>query len=188
MGKITLTFIGQLKLDRPLTVEHLAILNDNTKLGAFHPPTKVCPYEFTNQSIEFRVNTLMGMRMPPNLKCYDEWLKYLLEHFIQPWGYIVNGEIKMVNYDWMAAKLTVTDNKAEFWEGTTIYNREKVKYIRDMEENNRRLSEENKALKAKNKLLKSQLKYQPGAIGAIHAENHFKQLAESHSSSLTTKE
>ena len=25
---------------------------------------------------------------------YDEWLRYLIAHFLEPWGYVVNGEVR----------------------------------------------------------------------------------------------
>lgn len=178
MGKITLTFIGKLELDRELDTEHALIINDNIKVGEYGPPTKHCPYMVTedNKGLEFNVVTIMGMKMNPNLKCYDDWLKKLIDRFLQPWGYIVNGTIKLVNYDFLAAEIKVTNNVVSVWEGMMIYNREKVKYMRDLEINNQRLTEENGELKKQIKLLKSELKYQPGGTGALKAEIHFQEL------------
>lgn len=25
---------------------------------------------------------------------YEEWLRYLIEHFLQPWGYVLNGDVE----------------------------------------------------------------------------------------------
>lgn len=30
---------------------------------------------------------------------YVEWLEYLIEHFLKPWGYAVNGEVRWVGED-----------------------------------------------------------------------------------------
>jgi hypothetical protein len=30
---------------------------------------------------------------------HDEWVEYLIEHFLQPWGYVVNGQVKWQGSD-----------------------------------------------------------------------------------------
>jgi hypothetical protein len=30
---------------------------------------------------------------------YIEWLEYLIQHFLVPWGYVVNGEVHWVGED-----------------------------------------------------------------------------------------
>ena len=30
---------------------------------------------------------------------YIEWLKYIIEHFLQPWGFVINGEVKWQGED-----------------------------------------------------------------------------------------
>jgi hypothetical protein len=43
--------------------------------------------------------------------CYVEWLEYLIEHFLRPWGYLLNGEIKWQGEDEAdQGKIVVTDN------------------------------------------------------------------------------
>jgi hypothetical protein len=53
---------------------------------------------------------------------YVEWLRYLVEHFLRPWGYVLNGEVT-----WQGeesddiGKIVVADNKIEVKHGRVIY-------------------------------------------------------------------
>ncbi|MBL8794830.1 MAG: hypothetical protein JNM56_13055 [Planctomycetia bacterium] len=29
---------------------------------------------------------------------YDHWLKYIIDHFLVPWGYVLNGAVKWQGY------------------------------------------------------------------------------------------
>lgn len=43
---------------------------------------------------------------------YEEWLRYLIEHFFDPWGYVLNGSV-----DWQGedsddkGELKIADNR-----------------------------------------------------------------------------
>lgn len=42
---------------------------------------------------------------------YEEWLVYIIEHFLQPWGYVLNGEVEWRGEDWNdTGFLVVEDN------------------------------------------------------------------------------
>ena len=53
---------------------------------------------------------------------YTEWLDYLLEHFLVPWGYVLNGEVT-----WQGDErndigmIVVVDNVVEIKEGRIVY-------------------------------------------------------------------
>lgn len=53
---------------------------------------------------------------------YVPWLRYLIEHFLRPWGYVLNGEVT-----WQGeeaddrGKIVVTDNAIEVKVGRVVY-------------------------------------------------------------------
>jgi hypothetical protein len=45
---------------------------------------------------------------------YFEWIKYLIEHFIKPWGYVLNGEVEWRGEDWCdTGVISIKENNAE---------------------------------------------------------------------------
>lgn len=45
---------------------------------------------------------------------YVEWIEYLIEHFLEPWGYILNGEVKWQGESMEdRGKIVITDNHVE---------------------------------------------------------------------------
>jgi hypothetical protein len=43
---------------------------------------------------------------------YVEWLEYLIEHFLKPWGYVLNGEVSWRGEDFYdVGTITVEDNE-----------------------------------------------------------------------------
>lgn len=53
---------------------------------------------------------------------YTEWLEYLIYHFIEPWGYKLNGEVTWEGEDREdLGKIIVTDNKIELKHGRVDY-------------------------------------------------------------------
>lgn len=43
---------------------------------------------------------------------YEEWLVYLVQHFLKPWGYVLNGQVKWIGEDpGDMGMLVVEDNK-----------------------------------------------------------------------------
>lgn len=53
---------------------------------------------------------------------YVEWLRYLVEHFLAPWGYTLNGEVTWEGEEsGDLGKIVVTDNAVEVKAGTVTY-------------------------------------------------------------------
>lgn len=44
--------------------------------------------------------------------CYVEWLEYIIEHFLQPWGYVLNGDVYWEGEDGASdtGRISVMDN------------------------------------------------------------------------------
>lgn len=54
--------------------------------------------------------------------CYVEWLKYLIKHFFEPQGYVLNGEISYEGEDSEDfGVIVVTDNDVEVKYGIHVY-------------------------------------------------------------------
>ncbi len=53
---------------------------------------------------------------------YDKWLAYLIEHFLEPWGYMLNGEVKWFGEDPDdVGLLVVEDNMVSVKHGKIVY-------------------------------------------------------------------
>jgi hypothetical protein len=53
---------------------------------------------------------------------YIEWLQYLIQHFFEPWGIKLNGEIEWVGEDSSdRGKIVVVDNNVEILDGVIGY-------------------------------------------------------------------
>lgn len=53
---------------------------------------------------------------------YTEWLKYIIENFLKPWGYTVNGEVTWAGEDPSdLGKITVKNNVVLERAGTIVY-------------------------------------------------------------------
>lgn len=86
-------FRGQFNLDHPLTVVHKIELEKfaNERHGNWDPhkgmPGLYC------QWIPNKDGT--AIVYDGNEKFYDyvEWIEYLINKFLKPWGYVVNGEV-----------------------------------------------------------------------------------------------
>lgn len=56
---------------------------------------------------------------------YVEWLKYLIEHFIKPWGKTLNGEVEWYGEDREdIGKIVVKDNEVTVKEGQVTFGEE----------------------------------------------------------------
>lgn len=53
-----------------------------------------------------------GLEWDQGEKFYHEaeWLEYLIQHFLKPWGYELNGTVSVVYNDKEAGKITVSQN------------------------------------------------------------------------------
>ena len=53
---------------------------------------------------------------------YVEWISYLIENFLAPWGYVVNGEMEWVGEDkGDIGKIVIIDNMVEEHMGRYVY-------------------------------------------------------------------
>lgn len=53
---------------------------------------------------------------------YVEWLKYLINHFFEPWGIKLNGEVEWQGEESSdIGKIVVTDNKVQVLAGRVVY-------------------------------------------------------------------
>jgi hypothetical protein len=93
------SFDGRFNLDRPLTPEHHAALkqlaDDEHAPGDGKPvrdvggvrPTLYCQWTPT------RDGTGIVWDMGEKFYGWLEWLEYLIYHRLNPWGYVLNGEV-----------------------------------------------------------------------------------------------
>ncbi len=85
-------FAGQFQLDKTLTLEQFNTLNDfaSTSHGCYWVPTKDGKAITSNND---------------SLSFYDfgDWLVRLIEHFLKPWGYTLNGSVR-----WQGAEVNDT--------------------------------------------------------------------------------
>lgn len=53
---------------------------------------------------------------------YTEWLKYIIEHFLKPWGYVLNGEVEWCGEDRHdVGKIVVDNNSVKALDGFITY-------------------------------------------------------------------
>jgi hypothetical protein len=114
MGYSTI-YLQPFKFDRPLTTDHADVLIEFSQTehedesgkpgGGGKPPTNYCQW--------IPMDDRGGLEWDKGEKFYygTEWLVYLIETFIKPWGYIVNGESPWYIEDYQEAGiLKVVDN------------------------------------------------------------------------------
>lgn len=54
--------------------------------------------------------------------CYTEWLEYIIENFLKPWGLTLNGEVTWEGEESDdLGKIIVSDNKIQVQEGSVHY-------------------------------------------------------------------
>ncbi len=93
-------FFGKFLLDRPLSAEHRAVLEEfageeheeeNGKAGGEgKPPTVYC------QWIPTEDGTGLEWDGAEKFYFYGEWLEYLIARFLKPWGYTLSGSVRYV--------------------------------------------------------------------------------------------
>lgn len=108
----TTDFEGRFDLDRPLTRAHEKTLRefaDTRHEGPGGPwPGIWCQWVPTEDG--------EGIQWDGAEKfyCYDEWLVYLIEHFLKPWGYVLNGKVSWEGENHSdVGVIYVKDNKVE---------------------------------------------------------------------------
>ncbi len=54
---------------------------------------------------------------------YTKWIEYIIDHFLKPWGVVVNGEVKWYGEDSEdVGMIRITDNEVQELNGTITYN------------------------------------------------------------------
>ena len=96
-----ITFAGRFDTDRALTAEHRAILEDfweeeheyedGRRGGPGMPDGYYCQWKPTEDGAALEWDGVEKFRH------YAEWLEYLTEHFLKPWGYVLNGSAQWVS-------------------------------------------------------------------------------------------
>ena len=157
----TRVFKGSFTLNKPLTTEQYEILKDAG-----------CIWSYSNDDIEgscqWRIqNDKQTINGPSNDIPWDcsGWIRYIIDVFIRPWGYILNGKVKLVNvYEYNEVIIVITNNIVE------------VIKCEDCHELTKRFKElEAKLLAYEQRLadFEIHLKYMPGGEGAQEAQAHF---------------
>ncbi len=95
------TFEGAFHLDRLLTSEHKSILDqlsqeEHTPEEDGKPekdaesgrPCRYCPWRPSDDG------SMIEWDMGEKFYCWREWLGYIVEHHLKPWGYRLNGEVR----------------------------------------------------------------------------------------------
>ena len=93
-------FHGKFFLDRPLTPEHKAILeefadteheDDEEGMGYdAQPPTVYCQWVPTEDGAGLEWDGV------EKFYYYGPWLEYLISRFLKPWGYTLSGTVRYV--------------------------------------------------------------------------------------------
>jgi hypothetical protein len=52
---------------------------------------------------------------------YTEWIKFLILHFLKPWGYVVNGDTTWTDDEGDAGEIIITDNVVKTKTGVMTY-------------------------------------------------------------------
>lgn len=109
----TTDFRGEFELDEPLTAEQVKIINDFAEErhggNIDHDPTMP---GFWCQWIASDDGKLVYWDGGEKFYEYTAWLEYLVEHFFQPWGRVLNGEVGFRGEDWDdTGTIVVRDNK-----------------------------------------------------------------------------
>src|SRR5687767_15237248 len=81
-------FSGQFTLDRPLTVAHLRMLENLSTFAGAIAPSKYCDWTPTEDGTGIKWN---GRE---EFYCHTEWLEIIAARYLQPLGYILNGEVQ----------------------------------------------------------------------------------------------
>jgi hypothetical protein len=95
------TFDGMFRLDRPLTPEHKAVLDELAQEehvgGEDGKPIRevrsgrpciYCQWRTTDDGM------FIIWDMGEKFYGWLEWLTYIVEHYLKPWGYRLNGEVR----------------------------------------------------------------------------------------------
>ena len=113
-------FQGRFQLNRPLSPEHQAALEqlaDNEHYPGEDGmpvrdmetvrPTCYCQWRPTEDGTEIE-------DVGEKFYGWLEWLEYLVDHRLKPWGYVLNGQVRWQHEDWDDSGIIyVKDNRVE---------------------------------------------------------------------------
>lgn len=85
-------FTGQFDLDKTLTLEQFNILNDFAETD--HRTEQGVPDIWCDWVPAKDGKAIACAGNDVSFYNYDEWLEYLIKHFLQPWGYALNGSAR----------------------------------------------------------------------------------------------
>ncbi len=119
-------FFGSFALDRPLTAEHKAILEDFAEEehadedghpgGSGKPPAVYCQWIPTEDGGGLEWDGV------EKFYYYTEWLEYLISHFLTPWGYVLNGTVRFMGItEGIEGTISVQDSKVVMICNESIY-------------------------------------------------------------------
>ena len=111
-------FEGEFRLDRPLAAEHSAILQrfaDESHNDTDYPGIWC-------QWVPSADGQALVWDQGEKFYDYVDWLKYLLTHYLIPWGYVLNGEV-LWNGEAPGdiGKITVTKTAVRSQEGRIVF-------------------------------------------------------------------
>lgn len=111
-------FAGEFHLDRPLTAAQVAFLTQFADAAHTGPeyPGDYC------QWVPAADGTTIGWDRGEKFYHYAEWLQYLLDKYLIPWGYVLNGEV-LWNGEGAGdfGKLAVTNNVLQVRWGRVVF-------------------------------------------------------------------
>jgi len=116
----TTDFEGRFRLNKRLKKSHEKKLKDFA--GGYHSkenggcPGGYCQWVPTDDG--------EAIVWDGNEKFYDyiDWIEYLVKEFIDPWGYVLNGEVEWTGEDPRdIGKIEIKDNKVTVYDGKVVY-------------------------------------------------------------------
>lgn len=164
-------FEGSFNLDKPLSDEHFNFLIHfvDNKSGD-NIPESYCQWSiaYDKKTIEWD-----GAK---EFHEYVEWIEYLVNNFIKPWGYILNGHVKWYGEDkYDKGSITISDNIIKIEDNNKIYS--------DLINNLDKVADTIDKLEAKIiardkyiEYLENCIRYMPDGAGALEAKAHFLSL------------
>lgn len=113
----TTNFTGEFTLDKPLTAEHLdKLINFSEDRHGGSVPSYYCQWMPNSDGTAIEWN---GGEKFYN---YVEWIQYLIEHFLAPWGYVLNGTVEWDGEDrGDLGKIEITNNTVKVLTGKVTY-------------------------------------------------------------------
>lgn len=104
MGYIT-RFSGQFDLDKPLTLEQYNTLVDFAKTDHRHDELSGMPGFWCDWIPTRDGKGIVYADRDTSFEPYTEWLSYIIERFLAPWGYTLNGSVR---WQWQGAEISDT--------------------------------------------------------------------------------